>query len=219
MSGTGFRFVLALCIVGAGLAGQAGAQDTKSARGTVTAVAGDSITVKVADQELKFAVDPKTVLTASGAGTAERKADATGKPGLRVGDFVKTGDAVEVSYQEAGGTLRASNIRRVSSAGSGGGATSADRGDSASGTVDSISATTLVLSGSTGGGGSFKQTFTIDATTKVIAVGASTAAGKGGKVVLTDFVGVGDQVMVSYRKAGAALHADEVRVRSKAPKK
>ena len=219
MSGKGLRFAMALCIVGAGLTVQAAAQDTKSARGTVTAVAGDSITVKVADKELKFAVDSKTVLTASGAGTAERKADATGKPGLRVADFVKTGDAVEVSYQETGSTLRASNIRRVSSAGSGGGAMSAERGDTASGTVDSISATSLGLSGSTGGGGKFKQTFTIDATTKVIAEGASTAAGKGGKVVLTDFVGVGDQVMVSYRKAGDALHADEVRVRSKAPKK
>ena len=219
MSGKGLRFAMALFIVGAGLTVQAAAQDTKSARGTVTAVAGDSITVKVADKELKFAVDPKTVLTASGAGTAERKADATGKPGLRVADFVKTGDAVEVSYQETGSTLRASNIRRVSSAGSGGGSVSSERGDSASGTVDSISATSLGLSGSTGGGGTFKQTFTIDATTKVIAAGASTAAGKGGKVVLTDFVGVGDQVMVSYTKAGAGLHADEVRVRSKAPKK
>lgn len=219
MSGTGFRLAMALFIVGAVVTAQAAAQDTKSARGTVTAVAGDSITVKVADRELKFAVDTKTVLTASGAGTADRKAEATGKPGLRVADFVKTGDAVEVTYQETGSTMRASNIRRVTSAGSGGAATSAERGDTATGTVDSISATTLVLSGSTGGGGTFKQTFTIDATTKVIAEGAGTAAGKGGKVVLTDFVGVGDQVMVSYRKAGAALHADEVRVRSKAPKK
>ena len=34
-----------------------------------------------------------------------------------------------------------------------------------------------------------------------------------------DFVGVGDQVTVNYRKAGSGLHADEVRVRSKVPKK
>ena len=113
MSGTGFRFAMVLLIVGAGLTARPAAQDTKSARGTVTAVGGDSITVRVAERELKFSVDPKTVLTASGAGTADRKADAAGKPGLRVADFVKSGDAVEVTYQETGSTMRASNIRRV----------------------------------------------------------------------------------------------------------
>ncbi|MGH9219971.1 MAG: DUF5666 domain-containing protein [Vicinamibacterales bacterium] len=216
---TGFRFAMVLLIVGAGLTARADAQETKSARGTVTAVGGDSITVKAADRELKFAVDLKTVLTASGAGTADRKAEAAGKPGLRVADFVKAGDAVEVSYQETGSTMRASNIRRISSAGSSGGSMSGDRAETANGTVDSISGTTLVISGQTGGG-SFKQTFAVDATTQVVAVGASTAAAaKGGKVALTDFVGIGDQVTVSYRKAGSGLHADEVRVRAKGPKK
>ena len=213
MSGTGFRFGMVLLIVSAALTARAAAQETKSARGTVTVVGGDSITVRVAERELKFAVDPKTTLTASGAGTAERKADAAGKPGPRVADFVKTGDAVEVTYQETGSTMRASSIRRVTSAG--GGSTSGDR---AEGRVDSISASTLVITGSAGSGGSFKQSFAVDSSTKVIAVGASTAAA-GGKVVLTDFVGMGDQVSVSYRKAGTGLHADEVRVRSKGPKK
>mgnify|MGYP006170054395 CR=1 FL=1 len=55
MSGTGFRFATVLLIVGAGLTAGAAAQDTKSARGTVTAVGGDSITVKVGERELKFA--------------------------------------------------------------------------------------------------------------------------------------------------------------------
>ncbi len=213
MSGTGFRFAIVLLIVSAGLPAQAAAQETKSARGTVTAVGGDSITVRAAERELQFSVDPKTVLTASGAGTAERRADAAGKPGPRVADFVKTGDAVEVTYQETGSTMRASNIRRVTSAGS-----ESMSGERADGRVDSISGSTLAISGSAGSGGSFKQSFAVDATTKVIAMGASTAAA-GGKVVLTDFVGIGDQVTVSYRKAGSGLHADEVRVRAKAPKK
>ncbi|MEO6065368.1 MAG: DUF5666 domain-containing protein, partial [Lysobacterales bacterium] len=139
---------MVLLVSGVGLTAQAGAQDTKSARGTVTAVGGDSITVRVAERELKFAVDPKTVFTASGAGTAERRADAAGKPGPRLADFVKTGDAVEVSYQETGGAIRASNIRRVASVGSGGASTSGDRAETANGTVDSVSGSTLVISGS-----------------------------------------------------------------------
>ena len=213
MSGTGFRFAMVVLIVSAGLTARAVAQETKSARGTVTAVSGDSITVRVAERELKFSVDTKTVLTASGAGTADRKADAAGKPGLRVADFVKTGDAVELTYQETGSTMRASNIRRVTSAGG-----QSMSGDHAEGRVDSLSGSTLVISGSAGSGGSFKQSFAVDGATKVIAMGASTAAA-GGKVVLTDFVGIGDQVTVSYRKAGSGLHADEVRVRAKGPKK
>ena len=219
MSGTGFRFAIALLIVGGGLASQAAAQETKSARGTVTAIGGDAITVKAADRELKFTVDAKTVLTASGAGTAARKAEAAGKPGTRLGDFVKAGDAVEVSYQETGSTMRATRIERVSSAGAGGGSMSGDRSESSTGTVDSLSGSTLVISGSAGSG-SFKQSFAVDATTKIIAMGAGTAAAAtSGKVAITDFVGVGDQVTVSYRKAASGLHADEVRVRSKAPKK
>ena len=218
MSGTGFRFAMVLLIVGVGFTARAAAQDTKTARGTVSAIGGDSITVRVAERELKFTVDPKTQLIAAGAGTAERKADAAGKPGPRLTDFVKTGDAVEVTYRETGSTLHASNIRKVNSAG--GGSVSGDRADTAEGKVDSISGSTLAISGSAGSGGSFKQSFTVDATTKVIAMGAGTAAAaKGGKLVLTDFVGIGDQVTVTYRKAGSGLHAEEVRVRAKAPKK
>ena len=220
MSGTGFGFAVGLLVVSVGLAAPASAQETKSARGTVTMVGPDSITVKAAERELKFTVDPKTVLTASGAGTAERRADAAGKPGPRLADYVKSGDAVEVNYQETGGTMRASQIRKVTSAGAGGGSTSAERSETANGTVDSLTGSTLVISGSAGGSGSFKQSYAVDATTRIIAMGASTAAAaKGGKIVLSDFVGVGDQVTVSYRKAGTGLHADEVRVRSKATKK
>ncbi len=191
------------------------AQDTKSARGNVTAMTGDSITVKAGDRELKFAVDGKTVLTASGAGTASRQADAAGKPGPKLADFVKVGDAVEVNYREAGGTMTAANIRRIQSAGSGGGGTSDDRSELANGTVESITGSTLTITGTVSGGTS-KQSFTIDGTTKVVAVGAGTAASAaGGKVSITDIVGVGDQVTVTYHKTGTTLHAAEVRVRAK----
>ena len=217
MSGTGFRFAIVLLFVGAVLTVRADAQETRTARGSVTAVGGDSITVKAGERELKFTVDSKTLLTASGAGTAERKADAAGKPGPRLGDFVKAGDAVEVSYQES--NMRASSIRRVNSPGPGGGSVSGDRAETANGTVDSISGSTLSISGSASSGGSFKQSYAVDANTKVIAVGASTAAAaKGGKLVLTDFIGVGDQVTVTYRKSASGLHAEEVRVRTKGKK-
>jgi hypothetical protein len=164
---------------------------------------------------MKFTIDAKTVLTASGAGTAERKAEAAGKAGPKLSDFVKVGDAVEVNYHETGGTLHAANVRRIRSAGSGGGGTSDDKSESANGTVESLTGTTLTITGSQSGG-TFKQSFNIDGTTRVIAVGAGTAAqAAGGKVSIADHVGVGDQVTVTYRKAGSALHAEEVRVRSK----
>ena len=113
------------------------AQETKTARGNVTAMSGDSITVKAGASELKFTIDAKTRLTASGAGTAERKAEAAGKPGPRISDFVKVGDAVEVEYHETGGTLHAANVRRVASAGAGGGSTSESRAQSATQTAPS----------------------------------------------------------------------------------
>jgi Domain of unknown function (DUF5666) len=193
------------------------AQETKSARGNVTAITGNSLTVKAGDRELKFTIDGKTVLTAEGAGTADRKAESAGKPGPKLSDFIKVGDAVEVSYHETGGTLHAANVRRVSSAGGGGGGTTASesRTETANGTVESLSGSTLTITGSTSGG-TFKQSFMIDGKTRVVAVGAGTAASAaGGKVSITDHVGVGDQVTVTYRTAGTTLHAEEVRVRSK----
>ena len=195
------------------------AQETKSARGSVTAITGNSLTVKAGASEMKFTIDGKTVLTAEGAGTADRKAETAGKPGPKLSDFIKVGDAVEVSYHETGGTLHAANVRRVSSAGAGGGGTTsttpASRTETANGTVESLSGTTLTITGSASGG-TFKQSYTIDGKTKVVAVGAGTAASAaGGKVSISDHVGVGDQVTVTYTSTGTVLHADEVRVRVK----
>jgi hypothetical protein len=206
------RFGLLLAgIIGITVVASAAAQESKTS-GTVSALSGDTMTIKAADGEKKFVVDAKTVLVASGAGTADRRAEAAGKPGPRLADFVKTGDNVEVTYREVSGTMHATNIRRVASlggSGSGGAETS-------NGTVDAITATTLAISGSGGGGSKFKQTFTIDGATRVMAAGAGTAAARqGGKVPITDFVGVGDQVIVTYNKKGDTLHAEEVRVRAK----
>ena len=196
------------------------AQDTKSARGTITAMAGDAITVKAGDREMKFTVDAKTTLVAAGAGTAARAAAKEGKGGPALAEFVKVGDAVEVNYHETGGTMHAARIRRVPSAGPGGGTTSDQKADTANGRVDAVTATSLTISGAAGGGAKFKQTFTIDSATRVVGEGAGTAAAaaaeKGVKTTITQFVGVGDQVTVTYHKTGSTLHAAEVRVRTKA---
>ena len=193
------------------------AQD-KSARGTVTAMAADSITVKAGDREMKFTIDGKTTVTAEGAGTAAREAAAAGK-GLKLAEVVKVGNAVEVNYEESGGTMRATRIRRVASAGGGGGSTSDDRAETASGTVQSVTATALSIAGSSGGGAKFTQSFTVDTNTKIVAEGAGTAAAaaaeKGKRMGITDYVAVGDQVTVTYQKKGETLVATQVRVTRK----
>jgi co-chaperonin GroES (HSP10) len=206
---------VAVALVVGGVAVVAGAQEAKTARGTVTAVGGSSITIKAGERAMTFSIDGDTVITASGAGTASRQAATSGKPGPKVTDFVKSGDAVEVSYVESGGSMRATRIRPVASAGAGGGGVSDDRAQMVNGTVDSFAKGTLTITGTSGGGATFKQSFTVDDKTKVVAAGAGTASELKGKIAFTDFVGVGDQVSVTYSKAGSTLHADEVRVREK----
>jgi hypothetical protein len=203
------------------------AQAAKTARGTVTAIAPDSVTVKVADQDMKFTVDGKTTVEAHGATAKTRAAQKAGQTGPTLADVIKVGQPVEVSYQDMNGTLRASRIRAVSSVGSGatGGAatgTAATSGTAAaakssSGTVQSVSPTSMTINGSSGAGAKFTQTFAIDPNTKVIGKGAGTAAAaKGGRVVATDVVGNGDRVTVSFHPVGDTLHASEIRVIIKA---
>jgi len=193
------------------------AQD-KSARGSVTAVAGDIVTVKAGAQELKLTVDGKTEIIAEGAGTANRAAVAKGAAGAKLADLVKVGENVEVSYREAGGMMHATTIRKVRSAGAGGGgvAEAKPATPSSSGTVTAVSGTSLTISGSTGGGGKFTQTFTIDSATHVVAEGASTASAKG-KVTITDLVKKDDSVTVTYTESGSTLRATEVRKRNPKP--
>ena len=194
---------------------QAFAQDTKTARGSVTAMAADSISVKVQSVDMKFAVDGKTVVEARGAGTKSKAAQAAGMAGPKLGDVVKVGDAVEVSYHDMGGTLHAAKIRAVASPGPATAAAAASK--TSNGTVKSVAATSLSISGTAGGGATFDQTFVIDAKTKVIGRGAGTAAAaKGGKTAITDLVAAGDKVTVHFHDMCGTLHAAEVRVTAKA---
>ncbi len=191
-------------------------EDSSRTRGTIWAPGGDSITVKVRDQEMKFAVDAKTVVEARGGGTKARQAEAAGKAGPKLGEVVKTGDAVEVTYVDAAsGALRATHIRAITSVGNTGDAKPSEM--VANGTVKSVAANTITISGSSGGGGTFTQSFVIDAGTKVVARGAGTAAAaSGGKLAITDAVAAGDRVSVSYHEGGGSLQASEVRVTMKA---
>lgn len=183
----------------------------KTARGTVTAMAADTVTVKVGTTDMTFTVDAKTNVVAVGGSTKDRAAQAAGAPGPKLADVIKVGQPVSVRYTATGTTNHASSITAVSTAGADPAAAKTSNG-----TVDAVSATSMTISGSTGPA-KFNQTFTIDAETKVVGKGVGTAT-KGARVVITDLVGKGDQVGVSYRMAGTALHATEVRVTTKAAK-
>jgi len=75
-------------------------------------VSGNSVTIKEKTGDATFTVDTKTVVSGRGFGTAGRKiVDAGGKPTL--GEFVKEGDTVTVTYLEEGGAKKASNVRVV----------------------------------------------------------------------------------------------------------
>ena len=186
--------------------------NARTARGTVTAMAADSVTVKVANVDMTFAVDGTTKVTAAGGSTKERAAQRAGAAGPKLADVIKVGQAVSVSYHDMAGKLHAASITVVPSAG-----TDPGLAKSSDGSVQSVSATSVTISGSSGSGAKFTQTFTIDGDTKVVGKGASTAT-KGARVAITDLVANGDHVSVSYHAMGTTLHASEVRVTAKASK-
>jgi hypothetical protein len=73
---------------------------SKTVSGTVSAVTADSLTVKTKDAELKLTVDAKTKVVGKGAGTEAAKMKDEKKP-LHVTDLVKSGDGVQVTYDDA----------------------------------------------------------------------------------------------------------------------
>ncbi len=189
----------------------AAAQTSKEARGTVTAVTDSSLKVKVGAQEMTFAVDSKTAVLARGAGRATRDAQATGAPGIKIGDAIKPGGAVIVQYTEAGGKMTATEVRAVSDAGEGGGSvstTAAPPSKSVTGKVKSATANSLVVTAD-----NKDMTFAVSPETKVEAKGAGTATQQaGGRIAFNTLVGAGDTVQVTYQEAGATMRATEVRI-------
>jgi hypothetical protein len=82
------------------------------------------------------------------------------------------------------------------------------------GTVKSLSATALTVSAS-----GKDATFSVDAKTKVVGKGVGTKAaakGKGGRASITDLLGEGDRVNVTYQDTGGNLRAATIELTSKA---
>jgi hypothetical protein len=189
------------------------AEDAKVAKGTITAIDGRSLTVKVGGRDMAFNVDNKTTVQARGASTKTSRLAAAGKPGPGLADVLQPGQAVAVTYSDMAGSLRASDIKAIAKS---------DVPDAASsmraaGVVKSIGADWITINGRSGGGASFEQTFKVDPKTMVFAKGASTAtAARGGKAPFADLVASGDHVSVSYHKLGNALLATDVHVTMKA---
>ena len=206
------RFIAgAVCALLVGIPGAALAQGTKTVQGVVTAVSGDSLTVKVADKTMTFKVDAKTRTTAPGGTTKTTAAKAEGKAGVALNEVVKTGQGVEVAYHEQG--MHAASVRVMPSV-PGSPADPAKQSHTASGVVSSVTASSLTIKGAAG-----ESTFTIDTTTTVVGTGLGTASRKaaeaGVKTPITDFVHQGDTVSVTYHESGGAKQAASVHVTKK----
>ena len=110
------RTVLAVsltAIVVAVLATVAHAQSTQMARGTISAITGDTVTVATADRPMTFTVDAKTVVTQRGLARRRGRLRRRAKPGPKLSELLKVGEPVEVSYRDMGGKLQAASIRRT----------------------------------------------------------------------------------------------------------
>jgi hypothetical protein len=189
------------------------AQEERVVRGVVSEIGGSSLTVTAGGKLMTFGADSKTKIENRGAGTKTRQITATGKPGPHLGDVLKVGQSVAVTYRDVAGKPYASFIRAIPSVRNSGPSGEPATEMRSNGTVKAIAGDTITIVGASGGGGSFTQTFLVSAATKVIGKGAGTAtAAKGGKVPFTDLVAAGDKVSISYHRAGDALEASDVRV-------
>jgi hypothetical protein len=107
------RILASLLVLGLVLVSPAFAADaTKTAKGKVKTVAADSLTVTdSAGKDWTFAVDTKTMVTASGGSHKTAETKAAGKT-PEITDVVKEGASVTVEYHELeGGKMHAAKVR------------------------------------------------------------------------------------------------------------
>jgi hypothetical protein len=219
MKSTVIALTLTTLSVLLGSSSPASADEAKVARGTVAAIGAKSVTVKVGDQDMTFAVDSKTLVETRGGSTKSGQAAAAGKRGPQLSELIAAGQPVAVTYTGTAGALHATGIKTIpKSAAAPAGTKAENAGEKKSaGVVKSMGADWITINGSGGGGSSFEQTFKIGSTTKVFAKGAGTAAAaKGGKMPFADILTSGDHVSVSYRVQGDSLLASDVHVTMKA---
>lgn len=190
-----------------GTIGQAGAQ-TKEARGTISAVAARSVTVKVGAEELTFFVDHETHLEVRRAAKDLQQAKApAAEP--NVNDYFEPGNVVLVRFQDVSGRHHALDIQRVGSTGAGGGSIS-EPARIAEGKVKAITSSQLTLDAN-----GRESIFAITHDTDVLKKGATAATkAAGGVTPITTFVHTGDSVSISYSESAGRATASEVRVRT-----
>jgi hypothetical protein len=186
-------------------------EKAKWARGKVTAMAGDTLTIDVKGQSMMFTVDKTTEVVKSGAGTKAREMARTGET-PKLSDVLKVGDEVEVSYTEADGKMHATMVRGGVSAPA---MTSAEAAQKMEGVVSEVSGSSLSIKSKDGE----TVNFVVDEKTKVVGHGLGTMArekkAEGQGVKLTDAVAVGDTVNVTYKMMGDMKHATHVAVAKK----
>lgn len=191
------------------------ADETKQVKGTVTAVAGDTVTVQVADKTMNFKVDSKnTLIEGRGASTATRQAQAAGAAGAKLTDLIKVGQGVEVHYKEAAGVMQATEIRY--------GIDVSDKPEAKEVSEKNVNGkiTAVTGSGFTINSGGKDWTFVYDAKSRIEGTGMGTKMREleklGKKPTLTEFLAVNDEVSVDYTESAGTMHATEVRVIKKA---
>ena len=86
------------------------APKSQTASGVVSAITGNSLTIKGATGDMTFTVDDKTTVVGTGVGTAGKKLEGEGKkPNLP--ELLHDGDTVSVTYRDMNGTKHASVVR------------------------------------------------------------------------------------------------------------
>jgi hypothetical protein len=83
---------------------------TSTAQGTVTAAAGDSLTITKGSEPMTFVVDNTTKVTGKGLTTKSNEKAAAGEK-LTISDTLGKGDMVTVTYHEMDGKMHATMVK------------------------------------------------------------------------------------------------------------
>src|SRR5262245_2276592 len=106
--------MMALTLVGVlGAPALVNAQD-KEARGSVTALSDSSLTISSGDRSMTFVVDRSTKLEVKAAARQTRQAGTGNTQGVKMTQYLKSGDPVLVHYKDADGRMTALSVRPVS---------------------------------------------------------------------------------------------------------